>query len=403
MSDFWQLHIEYNKFASLKQQQTRKCHDNESSLMLRKLDRRTICSFIFAGSLMPLKNRWCEAQTSEVLLSRVEASNTRVPQLLLPLTHAAEVQQELGLKGDKLTRFEKGLRELDRRWWPARIQPIEKQRTVVAELEKQLEAGISKIVEADKLNRLHQIQLQAQSSRALGRSDVKRLIGLSNLQVDKLNVIFDKNDKLGNKINPSKPDADLEAAYQSAKKAEPTDCLELLTQDQIAKFAQLAGPKFDTLSLSRIFPFAPELCCNDESVGDDRVQLSTLTGKVLLIHFYAFQCSNCHANFPHYKRWSSSLTDKGVKVIGIQTPETQEEKNLEKVLAAAKKQGFNFPVIFDQENKNWDAWGNTMWPTVYVVDKRGYIRFWWQGELNYNGATGDKQIEKLVDQLLKEV
>lgn len=371
--------------------------------MLQKLDRRTVCSFLIAGGLLPVKDRWCCAQSTELGLSRVEASNTRVPQLLLPLTHAPQVQQELGLTGDKLERFEKGLRDLDKRWWPVRIQPVDQQRKVVAELEKQLETGVSKLVGAEKLARLHQLQLQAQSSRALGRSDVRRLIGLSSTQVDKLNAIFDKNDKLGEKLNPTKPNAELEAAFQSAKKAEPNDCLEVLTQEQIVKFSQLAGPKFDTLGLSRIFPLAPELICNDESVGDDRVQLANQKGKVLLIHFYAFQCSNCHANFPHYKRWSSSLAEKGVNVIGIQTPETEEEKSAEKVLAAAKKQGFNFPVIFDSANKNWDAWGNTMWPTVYVVDKQGYIRFWWQGELNYQGATGDKQIEKLVDQLLKEV
>ena len=43
-----------------------------------------------------------------------------------------------------------------------------------------------------------------------------------------------------------------------------------------------------------------------------------------------------------------------------------------------------------------------MWPTVYVIDKQGYIRFWWQGELNWEGATVDKTIEKLVENLLKE-
>ncbi|MBL8873952.1 MAG: hypothetical protein JNK90_29525, partial [Planctomycetaceae bacterium] len=45
---------------------------------------------------------------------------------------------------------------------------------------------------------------------------------------------------------------------------------------------------------------------------------------------------------------------------------------------------------------------NTMWPTVYVIDKRGYIRHWWQGELNWQGATGDKVIEDVVEAALKE-
>jgi len=89
-------------------------------------------------------------------------------------------------------------------------------------------------------------------------------------------------------------------------------------------------------------------------------------------------------------------------LIGIQTPETSAERNVSLVKAAAKEKGFQFPVLIDLQNKNWDAWGNTMWPTVYVVDKKGYIRSWWQGELNWQGATGDKTIETLIDQLLAE-
>ena len=123
---------------------------------------------------------------------------------------------------------------------------------------------------------------------------------------------------------------------------------------------------------------------------------------MVLVHFYAFQCHNCVANFNHYKRWDSTLKAKGVQVIGIQTPETSSEKDPEKVRSAAAKEGFQFPVLIDVENKNWSAWGNTMWPTVYVVDKQGYIRFWWQGELNWQGATVDKKVDAIIEKLLNE-
>ena len=43
-----------------------------------------------------------------------------------------------------------------------------------------------------------------------------------------------------------------------------------------------------------------------------------------------------------------------------------------------------------------------MWPTIYIVDEKGYIRSWWQGERNWQGATGDQSIEKMVDELLME-
>jgi hypothetical protein len=43
-----------------------------------------------------------------------------------------------------------------------------------------------------------------------------------------------------------------------------------------------------------------------------------------------------------------------------------------------------------------------MWPTVYVIDKRGYLRFWWQGELNWQGATHDQTLHKVIEKLIAE-
>ncbi len=131
-------------------------------------------------------------------------------------------------------------------------------------------------------------------------------------------------------------------------------------------------------------------------------QVKELRGKVVLVHFYAFQCHNCHANFEIYRRWHDQWHEKGVVVVGIQTPETSQERDPAAVKSAAAERKLEFPIIVDVASKNWDAWGNTMWPTVYVVDKNGYLRQWWAGELNWKGATGDKTIEQVVDQLLAE-
>ncbi len=43
-----------------------------------------------------------------------------------------------------------------------------------------------------------------------------------------------------------------------------------------------------------------------------------------------------------------------------------------------------------------------MWPSVYLVDKRGRIRRWWYGELRWRGAEGDKLLEERIEQLLAE-
>jgi len=61
-----------------------------------------------------------------------------------------------------------------------------------------------------------------------------------------------------------------------------------------------------------------------------------------------------------------------------------------------------FPVLIDGTKANWNAWGNSMWPSVYLVDKRGYLRHFWPGELKWRGATGDQWMRERIEELLAE-
>lgn len=333
----------------------------------------------------------------------VAPNNLLVPQSVMQLVHAAEVQKEIGISSSNAKQFEDGLRELDKVWWPARILPLEEQRTTIAKLEAQLSALVLKIAGKRGLERLHQLELQAQAIRILARPDVQKRLRMNPEQISTCKEIFQATDKLASSISPTKPDPKKQKELQAAKEQEAKRCLaEALQREQIEILPSLFGATFATESLSRIYPLAPELEWGSTNFGETQPKLKELKGKVTLVHFYAYECHNCHANFEHYKRWQEKLASKGVQVIGIQSPETNNERVAENVIEAAKKREFNFPVLIDLDMANWKGWGNTMWPTVYVIDKKGYIRFWWQGELNYEGATGDKQIEKLVSALLAE-
>lgn len=341
---------------------------------------------------LPISRVYCEEPQPKPL----------VPQTLLKLIHAPEVQEELGLKIDDEALLEV-LREIDGTWWRCRNLPEEKQVATVSELEKQLLKELKSLVKEDKIKRLREIELQSQGTRTLLRPDVAKAVGLSSSQSQEIQKVFLQTDKLARRLLEKPKDrSGLEQELNSARESEQRRLNELLTQAQRVSLGKLIGKPFDTASLKRIYPLAPELIDSGEWTGGEPTKLADQRGKVVLIHFYAFQCHNCVANFDHYNRWQKSLESRGVRVIGIQTPETSAERNVSLVKAAAKEKGFQFPVLIDLQNKNWDAWGNTMWPTVYVVDKKGYIRSWWQGELNWQGATGDKSIEALVDQLIAE-
>lgn len=327
-----------------------------------------------------------------------------VPQNLLKLAHAKEVQQELSVSSDQLLKLEMLLRDIDSKWWPARILPIAEQRKITASLEQKLLQELPKIAGGAAVDRLRQIELQSQGARVLVRPEIAKHIRLDSEQLKKFVDLFAETDKLVSETNGKSVETDKEKflAAAEAQKNEPTKAMGILKADQFERLRTAMGKTFETSKLERIYPLAPELVDSGYWVSTDHPTLQSLRGQVVLVHFYAFQCHNCVANFGHYKRWDESLRKKGVRLIGIQTPETEAERSPEKVIGAAKKEGFQFPVLIDVQSKNWAVWGNTMWPTVYVIDKKGYIRFWWQGELNWQGATVDQRIEKVVEQLLSE-
>ncbi len=107
-------------------------------------------------------------------------------------------------------------------------------------------------------------------------------------------------------------------------------------------------------------------------------------------------------NYPWYRGWQETLADRGLVIIGVHTPETEGERNLDSVREKVKEAKFEFPVAVDTDEQIWNTWGNTIWPSVYLIDKQGYIRYWWYGELNWNGAKGEQIMRERIEQLLAE-
>jgi len=124
--------------------------------------------------------------------------------------------------------------------------------------------------------------------------------------------------------------------------------------------------------------------------------LASLRGQVVVVHFWTFGCSNCIHNYPAYKTWQAKYAGKGATIIGIHTPEFDHEADVKKVRARAEQNGLKFPIAVDSGAKNWKNWKNRYWPTIYLIDKKGTIRFTQIGEGEY-GPT-----QRMIETLLAE-
>jgi peroxiredoxin len=137
-------------------------------------------------------------------------------------------------------------------------------------------------------------------------------------------------------------------------------------------------------------------------INSKPLKLSELRGQVVVLHFWTFGCSNCQHNFPTLKAWHTAFSDKGVAIIGVHTPETDRERQIENVRKSVEKNGLKYPIVFDKDASTWKSWGNRWWPSTYLIDKQGFVRYRWDGEFNWKKAKGDSIMRKKIEQLLAE-
>jgi thiol-disulfide isomerase/thioredoxin len=137
-------------------------------------------------------------------------------------------------------------------------------------------------------------------------------------------------------------------------------------------------------------------------LNTDGKRLEYEKGTVYVVGFWTFDCINCQRNLPAYARWQKRFAKQRLTIIGVHTPETDREKQRDLVSAKVKENGITYPVLLDQTAANWKRWQQQMWPTVYLVDKRGHARYRWNGELDWQGAGGEEKMARCLDKLLAE-
>jgi thiol-disulfide isomerase/thioredoxin len=113
------------------------------------------------------------------------------------------------------------------------------------------------------------------------------------------------------------------------------------------------------------------------------LHLADLRGKVVLLEMWTFDCINCQHVIPSLKAWDQKYANQGLLIIGNHFPEFDFERNLDNLKEAVKQDGIHYAVAQDNDGKTWDAYHNAYWPTIYLIDKRGHLRYTHIGEGAY--------------------
>lgn len=264
---------------------------------------------------------------------------------------------------------------------------------------------LKKLLDDSQKQRLQGIVLQVQGYDALLRPDVARHLKLTPEQQERLTAlgaeVRAKLEELS-KARGSRPAEETQAELAKVQSDRHQQVVAELNDDQQAAYGKLLGEPFN---LSQVKPspgLAPEFESIEAWVNSNPLTMKSLRGKVVVVHFFAFGCINCIHNYPWYKEWHDAFQGQDVAIIGIHTPETKTEEDSSLLEASLKKNELKFPVAVDKQKTMWKAWYNGIWPSVYIIDKQGRLRYWWYGELDWQGAGNQKVARQQIEKLLAE-
>jgi len=126
------------------------------------------------------------------------------------------------------------------------------------------------------------------------------------------------------------------------------------------------------------------------------LSLRQLRGSPVLIDFWDFTCVNCIRTLPYVVEWHQRYAPMGLQVIGIHSPEFYFGRAPEILERGIQEFGITYPVMLDNDFAAWKAFANKYWPSKYLIDGGGYLRYFHAGEGAY------EETELAIQELLTE-
>jgi peroxiredoxin len=123
-----------------------------------------------------------------------------------------------------------------------------------------------------------------------------------------------------------------------------------------------------------------------------KMALSSLSGKVVLVNFWATWCEPCREEMPSMNKLYNKLKNKGFVVLAVSSDNSPES-----VRNFIKKVPVDFPVLLDEDSRvSVKLFKVFAQPMSFLIDKKGRIVKKYFGSIDWTDKSIVEEIEVLL-------
>lgn len=119
--------------------------------------------------------------------------------------------------------------------------------------------------------------------------------------------------------------------------------------------------------------------------------LADLRGKVVVVNFWATWCEPCVEEMPSLQRLYQKLRGAPFEILAV-----NYQEGVPRIRAFLQKVPVDFPIVRDTDGAVARVWNARVFPSSYVVDGAGNIRYALVGSIDWSAPAVEKTLRALM-------